>query len=360
MLVAGAQDADPLPLPEARVERLRLAALVVADEGVGRGHHVLGGTEVLAEGHGDRALETLLEFKDVPDVRPAPAVDRLVRVAHHADVPVRARDVPRDGELRAVRVLVLVDEHVAIPVARDAPQFLVALEREGHAHQEVVEVERLVALEDLLVRLVRLRHLARGEVGRVLAEHRGIHQLVLGVADLRVHRGRLEVLRVEACVDERALHRRALVVGVVDDEVRVHAALHRVTAKEHRAERMERAHHQAATAGNVGREHRLHALLHLARSLVGERERQDLPRRNAERHQARHTTRDDARLAGARARDHEERTIHVRHRRALVVGQAFEELVRVQDRHGSRKISVLQGFWFGKQHVDGPPCHAGR
>ena len=58
----------------------------------------------------------VLELEDVVEVGPAPAVDRLVRIARDRQVRIVDRQRPQDHVLRPVRVLVLVDQHVAIPL----------------------------------------------------------------------------------------------------------------------------------------------------------------------------------------------------------------------------------------------------
>ena len=72
---------------------------------------------VLLEPHDFAARKVLLEVEDVPDVGAAPAVDRLVVVADDADVAVLAAEQLDELVLRAVRVLVLVDEDVLKAVA---------------------------------------------------------------------------------------------------------------------------------------------------------------------------------------------------------------------------------------------------
>ena len=68
---------------------------------------------VLLEPHDVRVGEVLLEVEDVADVGAAPAVDRLVVVADDHQVAVPAAEQLHELVLRAVGVLVLVDEHVA-------------------------------------------------------------------------------------------------------------------------------------------------------------------------------------------------------------------------------------------------------
>ena len=68
-----------------------MAARVLGDDRVGRVEDRLGGAEVLLEHDHLGVGEALLELQDVAHVGGAEAVDRLVRVAHHAEVAVLAR-----------------------------------------------------------------------------------------------------------------------------------------------------------------------------------------------------------------------------------------------------------------------------
>ena len=88
-----------------------------------------------------RVGEVALEVEDVADVGAAPAVDRLVVVADHAEVPVLARELRHEAVLHAVRVLVLVDEHVLPALAVAGEHLGVRVEELGGEEQEVAEVE---------------------------------------------------------------------------------------------------------------------------------------------------------------------------------------------------------------------------
>ena len=67
-------------------ERLALALLVVRHHRAGRFQNVLGRAVILLQADGVRVGKVVLEIENVADVGAAPAVDRLVFVAHHADV----------------------------------------------------------------------------------------------------------------------------------------------------------------------------------------------------------------------------------------------------------------------------------
>ena len=103
----------------------------------------LGGAVVLLELDDGRIGPVALEVEDVADVRPAPAVDRLVVVAHDAEVPVLRRERLDPQVLRPVGVLVLVDVEVApalLVLGEDVGRLL---EEADGLEQEVVEVERV-------------------------------------------------------------------------------------------------------------------------------------------------------------------------------------------------------------------------
>ena len=135
MLIRCAQHADLLARALPRVERLRLATLVVPNQRVGRGHYMFRRTKILAERHSHSALKALFKFKDVSNVRAAPAIDRLIRIAHHADIPMPAGDVARNSKLRAIGVLVFVDQHIAVAPRGDRAQRVIRAQTDGGAHE---------------------------------------------------------------------------------------------------------------------------------------------------------------------------------------------------------------------------------
>ena len=81
VLVVGDVADDPRAVAGVGPEALRLAALVVADHGVGGVEDGLGRAVVLLEQDRGGVGEVLLEVEDVADVGAAEGVDRLVGVA---------------------------------------------------------------------------------------------------------------------------------------------------------------------------------------------------------------------------------------------------------------------------------------
>ena len=87
LLVAQDLEEDRVARAELRAQRFVMARRVVADDRVRRIEDLARGAVIPLEPHHDGAWEVLLELEDLPDVGAAPAVDRLVVVAHHAEIP---------------------------------------------------------------------------------------------------------------------------------------------------------------------------------------------------------------------------------------------------------------------------------
>jgi hypothetical protein len=248
----------------------------------------------------------VVEAEDLPDVRPSPAVDRLVVVAHHAHVPVRAADLADDLVLRVVRVLVLVHEDVAVALAIALAHLRVLAQQAHGLEEEVVEVERARAGEVLAVALPDRPDQLVAPVGAGLQEGLGRLHAVLGERDAGEHGRGVHGRLVDPQLAHGRLHGTQLVRGVADGELAGVAQGGAVLAQDAGAERVERPHRDLARplAGEVG-----HALLHLARRLVREGDGEDARGGDAEREEVGDASGDDARLAGARPGQDEERAL---------------------------------------------------
>ena len=115
-----------------------------------------------------------LEPEDVLDVRSAEGIDRLIIVADDEQVAVLVRQQLQPAVLGAVRVLVLVDQHVAEGAPVAVADLLEQLEEVHAAEQEVVEVHRVRGVDALLVQVVHVG-------GRLLEEGRDLQPVRLGV-----------------------------------------------------------------------------------------------------------------------------------------------------------------------------------
>ncbi len=145
-----------------------------------------------------------------------------------------------------------------------------------------------------------------------------------------IPRGR-EPLRVALQLLEALLHEPDLVGLVVDREVGAVPEPLRLPAQDPAAGGVEREHPETA---RVSAEEMLEPLLHLAGGLVRERDREELVRLRTDRvDQVGDAIRQDARLPGARAGDHEQRPFRGEDGLALGGVQVGEIAVRRRDGH---------------------------
>ena len=79
------------PAPDSVHSHFAFALRVVRDHRARGFQDILGGAVILLQTDDRGVRKVLLEIENVVDVRAAPAVDRLVFVAHHADIIVLGR-----------------------------------------------------------------------------------------------------------------------------------------------------------------------------------------------------------------------------------------------------------------------------
>src|ERR1019366_3195771 len=118
-----------------------------------RRQNVLGGAVVLLQANGLGLGVVVFEIQDVPDIGAAPAIDRLVFVAHHADIAMLFGQQAHEVVLGAVGVLILVDHDVAQPPVVSFAGGVVMLEQAHGLQQQVVEIEGVGVVQGLLVLL---------------------------------------------------------------------------------------------------------------------------------------------------------------------------------------------------------------
>ena len=117
------------------------AVAVFCDQRVRRRQNLRRGTVVFHHHDGLHVWKDLVEIQQILDVRAAPGVDRLVRVAHDEEVAVIAAQHLHQLILQRVDILKLVDHDVFEPLLPLEPDVLVLLENIERELDEVVVVE---------------------------------------------------------------------------------------------------------------------------------------------------------------------------------------------------------------------------
>ncbi len=250
----------------------------------------------------------LAEVEDVADVRAAETVDRLVVVADDRDVAVLGREQVDERVLRAVGVLVLVDEHVTEAIAPLGQRLLVGPVQLDQLHDQVVEVEAPRAPQHLLVGVVDAPKdlVAVASVRDVL----GPPQLALGLGDRLAEGWDRVALGVEPQLIEDAFESRARVVLVEDDKARRDAHPLRLAAQDAHRGPVEGADPHLL---RLFADEHLDPRAHLPGSLVGERHREQAVRPDSPRgDQVGDPRGQDTRLSAACTREDQERSVAVR------------------------------------------------
>ena len=150
-LVPGGIELDLFARRRLRPKDLFLSSLVVGDHLVGGVQDVGGGAVVLLQLDDLDVVKVLLKFQNVADVRPAPAVDGLVVVAHHAEVAGNVGQKADKLVLHVVRVLIFVHQDVLeLPLVIFQYRRMVHKQLEGLG-QQVVKVQGAVFHQRLVV-----------------------------------------------------------------------------------------------------------------------------------------------------------------------------------------------------------------
>ena len=255
-------------------------------------------------------------------------VDRLVVVAHDAQVVAVAEPPVEQRGLQRVHVLVLVDRERVEPFADRLGGVRVLVEHPNREPQHVLEVHLVAGLPAPLIAVVDAQHQIRGD-GRLVARSLELRQVPLG----RDHAvlcpfdlagelaSRQELVGRRQGVRERGDQRRLVVEhgrygppGVPFPEA--------VELRQGR--RVERAGVDAVGA-ETGE-----PALELARGLLGERDRQDLRRgEGVGRDLIRDAVRDRGGLAGAGSGQDGDRSALRSGRLTLFLVQSLEDLLSV-------------------------------
>ncbi len=96
---------------------------VVRDQLIRGSQNIRSAAEILLEPYDFDAIEVLFEVQNIVQIRAAPTVDRLIRVARYGQIGMVDRQGTYDGVLCQVRVLVLVHQDVTVSLVQRRPQF---------------------------------------------------------------------------------------------------------------------------------------------------------------------------------------------------------------------------------------------
>ena len=317
--VVGGGPQHPAPGPHRHDRARGLAAVDVC-------HRARRGRQPAPGAQDHVALDDLLDrHRTTRRLHAGPRGQALVGITDDADVAVLTGQQHDELVLDVVGVLVLVDQHVAEALAVVGQHVGVLADQPHRVGQQIVEVHGAGPLEPSLVLPVDVGQLALEDDPRPRRVRLDVEALVLGRADRGVHRPGREALGVEVEVADHITGQPHGIGLVVDGERRRVAEQLAVAAQDADAGRVEGGHphllgHRAHQGG--------HAVLHLVGGLVGERDGQDLERRDAPlADEEGDAVGEHPGLARPRSGDDQQRPLVVRDRLGLDRVQPVEEVV---------------------------------
>ena len=303
-------------------------ASVVADKTVGSLDDVLRRAVVLFEFEQLCTLVEFLEREYVINVSPTETVDALCIITHHTHVPRVLRQLPYDGVLGIVRVLILIHEHememllILLQNLRMLCKELVGID------QDVIEVHGVGLSAPVHVALVDLTRLwnPAGLVGllQLGISHisRRRHQPVLGCRDVAQHSTGLVLFVVQLHLANDTFDQTLAVGGVVDGEVRRETYGRALAPEYAREDTMEGAHPQPACT--LFAHLTPDAFLHLVGGLVREGQSQYVPWLHPLFEQVCYFVGEHTRLSGPGSGNDQRRSVEIEHGSALCLVQLIE------------------------------------
>ena len=238
---------------------------------------MLGGAVVLLQADDPGVLVLLFKVQDVFDVGAPETVDRLVIVAHHAEVSVSPGQQAGEKILQVVGVLILVHQHIPELFLVVVQHLRFLLQQRDGVVDDVIKVQRVGRAEFLLIGGVDL-----GDPGifpivcgfRLLAEYLRPLVAVLGGADGGEDAADGEGLLVQVLLFQNVLDDPLGVVGIVNGEVLFKADAVNVPPQDADAGGVERGGpHIVGGGAKTGRQ----PLLQFSRRFIGEGDGDDLP-----------------------------------------------------------------------------------
>ena len=311
-------------------------AAVVFDQTVGGIDNHLSRTVVLLQFEDACLIVLLREAQNILNLRPTKTVDALRIIAHHTDVLMPSGQLPDDGMLGVVRILVLVYKQISKAVAVTLANVGMIAEQKIGVQQQVVKIHHVRLAAAVAVFLINLRHPGHihRRIGPQTLSRTGIvfraHQTVLGTRNHGQHRRGFVLFLIQRLVLQNILDKGFAVAGVVNGKRRLETyslGLGSQNAVEHR---MEGAHPQ--TGSQFGFYQSGNTLAHLTGGLVGKGQRQNGTGMPALLQQIGYLAGQHTRLARSGSGNHQTRTVNIGYSLSLAVVQVIQKITHLDSK----------------------------
>ena len=214
--IGGFVVADLRPALPRRPKILALALDIVRHHRRGCLQNILRGTVVLLQAHNLGLGKIFLKLQNVANVGSPPGVNRLVLIAHGANVVSRPRQQPHKFILRTVGVLIFVDHDVLKTPVVVFADFGSGFQQTHGLKQEIVKIERVRLAQLFAVLLINLSHALGLRIGGLQVDLLGIEHMILGPGNMGQHGARGGLFIVDSQAAHHAFDQLLLIVLVVD------------------------------------------------------------------------------------------------------------------------------------------------
>ncbi len=134
-----------------RKQRLAKPPLIARNHARRRGQNMRRRAVILLKPDNNSPRKILLEAQDVAHLGPAPAVNRLIIIAHTANILMLRRQKPQPQILRHVRILIFVDQNILKPALILLQNILMRLENRYHVQQNIAKIDSIQITQSALI-----------------------------------------------------------------------------------------------------------------------------------------------------------------------------------------------------------------
>ena len=275
-IVLASGDADRIAVAQIGPEFLLEQLLVIGDQRIGRFQDAHRRAVILFELDDLELRVVARQPAQILDIRPAPAVNRLVIVAHGGKGGAHAGQLAEQAILASVRILIFIDEQITQPMLPFFQRFGKGLEQHDRQRDQIVKIHRLVGFQRRHIARIGLcgscfRFVASGAACRI-----GRNERILPVRDLRLQAADRRLVGAAGKVG----HDAQRIGRIKNRKVRLVAKRPRLLAQNAHTQRVEGGNGQPLRPAT---QQLFDALPHLPRRLVGKGDGGDRRRRQAAR-----------------------------------------------------------------------------
>ena len=201
-------------------QRFAQTPLVPCDHCRSSRQNMRGGSVILFQTHHMCAGKIRLEPQDIAHFGPAPAIDRLVIIAHAADIAMRLRKQPQPQILRHIGILVFIHQNKAKAALIFGQNIGMGLENHHAMQQQIAKIHRIQGSKPLLIQIIQFR--AAIIKGRCLGAGNAIRgqRAVFPAVDDPRQQTRRPAFVINIRGLDQLFHQPLLIVGVQDGEIR--------------------------------------------------------------------------------------------------------------------------------------------